>query len=179
MIGAKQIDMLAPGAVLINFSRETIVNEDAVDEALRAGKLSWFATDFATPKTVKMPNTFVTTHHGAGTLEAEANCADMAISELKDYLENGNIANSVNYPTCSMGKARAASRIACLHANVPNMIGQITAVLAKDNANVQRMVNESAGENAYTMFDTDEHLDDETIEELKRIPSIYRVRVIK
>ena len=111
--------------------------------------------------------------------EAEANCADMAISELKDYLENGNIAHSVNYPACSMGKARAASRIACLHANVPNMIGQITAILAKDNANVQRMTNESAGENAYTMFDTDEHLDSSTIEALKQIPSMYRVRVIK
>ena len=103
----------------------------------------------------------------------------MAISELKDYLENGNIVHSVNYPACSMGKARAASRIACLHANVPNMIGQITAILAKDNANVQRMVNESAGENAYTMFDTDEHLDATTIEALKQIPAIYRVRVIK
>ena len=179
MISTEQIDLLAPGAVLINYARETIVDEDAVDAALRAGKLSWFSTDFATPKTVKMPGTFITTHSGAGTGEAEANCADMAISELKDYLENGNIAHSVNYPACSMGKARAASRIACLHANVPNMIGQITAILAKDNANVQRMVNESAGENAYTMFDTDEHLEDATIAALKEIPAIYRVRVIK
>ena len=164
---------------LATSERETIIDEDAVDAALRAGKLSWFSCDFATPKTVKMPNTFITTHSGAGTGEAEANCADMAISELKDYLENGNIAHSVNYPACSMGKARAASRIACLHANVPNMIGQITAILAKDNANVQRMTNESAGENAYTMFDTDEHLDSSTIEALKQIPSMYRVRVIK
>ena len=179
MIGPEQLALLAPGAILINFARETIVDEDAVDTALHEGTLSWFATDFATPKTVLMPNTFITTHSGAGTGEAEANCADMAISELKDYLENGNIAHSVNYPACSMGKARAASRIACLHANVPNMIGQITRILADDNANVQRMVNESAGENAYTMFDTDEHLDDSTIEALKRIPAVYRVRVIK
>ena len=179
MIDADVLGLLKPGAILINYARETIVDEDAVDAALRGGRLSWFATDFATPKTVRMPNTFITTHSGAGTGEAEANCADMAISELKNYLENGNIANSVNYPTCSMGKARAASRIACLHANVPNMIGQITAILAKDNANVQRMVNESAGENAYTMFDTDEHLEDVTIEALKAIPAIYRVRVIK
>ena len=179
MIDADVLGLLKPGAILINYARETIVDEDAVDAALRGGRLSWFATDFATPKTVRMPNTFITTHSGAGTGEAEANCADMAISELKDYLENGNIANSVNYPTCSMGKARAASRIACLHANVPNKIGQITAILAKDNANVQRMVNESAGENAYTMFDTDEHLEDVTIEALKAIPAIYRVRVIK
>ena len=173
MISTEQINLLAPDAVLINYARETIIDEDAVDAALREGKLSWFSCDFATPKTVKMPNTFITTHSGAGTGEAEANCADMAISELKDYLENGNIAHSVNYPACSMGKARAASRIACLHANVPNMIGQITAILAKDNANV------SAGENAYTMFDTDEHLDSSTIETLKQIPSMYRVRVIK
>ena len=179
MIGTDQLALLKQGAVLINFARETIVDEDAVDAALHVGKLSWFATDFATPKTVLMPNTFITTHSGAGTEEAEANCADMAISELKDYLENGNIAHSVNYPSCSMGKARAASRIACLHANVPNMIGQITAILAHDNANVQRMVNESAGENAYTMFDTDEHLETSTIEALKQIPSMYRVRVIK
>ncbi|OUP08436.1 phosphoglycerate dehydrogenase [Collinsella sp. An2] len=179
MISTDQLALLAPGAILINFARETIVDEDAVNDALHSGQLSWFATDFATPKTVLMPNTYVTTHSGAGTSEAEANCADMAISELKDYLENGNIAHSVNYPSCSMGKARAASRIACLHANVPNMIGQITAILAKDNANVQRMVNESAGENAYTMFDTDEHLEDSTIEALKQIPAVYRVRVIK
>ncbi len=179
MISDDQLGLLKPGAVLINYARETIIDEDAVDAALRGGRLSWFACDFATPKTVKMSNTFITTHSGAGTGEAEANCADMAISELKDYLENGNIAHSVNYPSCSMGKARAASRIACLHANVPNMIGQITAILAHDNANVQRMVNESAGENAYTMFDTDEHLDDATIAALKAIPAIYRVRVIK
>ena len=179
MIDEEMLGLLKPGAVLINYARETIVDEGAVDAALRGGRLSWFSTDFATPGTVRMPNTFITTHSGAGTGEAEANCADMAISELKDYLENGNIANSVNYPSCSMGKARAASRIACLHANVPNMIGQITAILAKDNANVQRMVNESAGENAYTMFDTDEHLEDATIEALKQIPAIYRVRVIK
>lgn len=179
MISSEQLALLAPGAVLINFARETIIDEDAVDAALRTGALSWFACDFATPKTVRMPHTFITTHSGAGTEEAEANCADMAISELKDYLENGNIANSVNYPACNMAKARAASRVACLHANVPNMIGQITAVLAKDNANVQRMVNESAGENAYTMFDTDEHLDARTIDALKQIPAIHRVRVIK
>ena len=179
MIGSDQLGLLKPGAVLINYARETIIDEDAVDAALRGGRLSWFSCDFATPKTVKMPNTFITTHSGAGTGEAEANCADMAISELKDYLENGNIVHSVNYPACNMGKARAASRVACLHANVPNMIGQITAILAHDNANVQRMVNESAGENAYTMSDTDEHLDDATIDALKKVPAIYRVRVIK
>ena len=179
MIGSDQLGLLKPGAVLINYARERIIDEDAVDAALRGGRLSWFSCDFATPKTVKMPNTFITTHSGAGTGEAEANCADMAISELKDYLENGNIVHSVNYPACNMGKARAASRVACLHANVPNMIGQITAILAHDNANVQRMVNESVGENAYTMFDTDEHLDDATIDALKKVPAIYRVRVIK
>ena len=179
MISTDQLALLAPGAVLINYARETIIDEEAVAAALESGRLSWFACDFPTPATLHMPRTFVTTHSGAGTDEAEANCADMAISELKDYLENGNIANSVNYPSCSMGKARAASRVACLHANVPNMIGQITAILARDNANVQRMVNESAGANAYTMFDTDEHLEPATIEALRQIPSIYRVRVIK
>uniref|UniRef100_UPI0027DC6CCE 3-phosphoglycerate dehydrogenase n=1 Tax=uncultured Parolsenella sp. TaxID=2083008 RepID=UPI0027DC6CCE len=98
MIDEEMLGLLKPGAVLINYARETIVDEGAVDAALRGGRLSWFSTDFATPGTVRMPNTFITTHSGAGTGEAEANCADMAISELKDYLENGNIANSVNYP---------------------------------------------------------------------------------
>lgn len=126
-----------------------------------------------------MPNTFITTHSGAGTGEAEANCADMAISELKDYLENGNIAHSVNYPACSMGKARAQAALppACQRAQHDRPGSRPS--MAKDNANVQRMTNESAGENAYTMFDTDEHLDSSTIEALKQIPSMYRVRVIK
>ena len=179
MISTEQIDLLAPDACSSTTrARPSLTRTPSTPPCARASSAGLAAT-LPRPRPSRCPTRFITTHSGAGTGEAEANCADMAISELKDYLENGNIAHSVNYPACSMGKARAASRIACLHANVPNMIGQITAILAKDNANVQRMTNESAGENAYTMFDTDEHLDGSTIEALKQIPSMYRVRVIK
>ena len=126
-----------------------------------------------------MPRTLVTPHSGAGTVEAEASCARMAVDEMCDYLANGNITNSVNFPECHMGTCRGASRIACLHANVPNMIGQITAILADASANVQRMTNENSGRAAYTMFDTDEHLEPQIIERLRSIPNMWRVRVIQ
>lgn len=179
MIDADVLGLLNPGAVLINYARETIVDEDAVDAALQGGRLSWFATDFATPKTVAMPNTFITTHSGAGTSEAEANCADMAISELKDYLENGNIKNSVNYPEVQMGVCRSGGRIGALHANVPNMIGQLTAILAAQGVNIVRMANESLGDNAYTLFDVDAPVCEATADALRAIDGMWRVRVIK
>jgi D-3-phosphoglycerate dehydrogenase len=179
MIGTDQLALLNPGALVLNYAREGIVDDDAIREALLSGHVKQYITDFATPETLALPNTLVTPHAGAGTVEAEENCAHMAIAELKDYLENGNITNSVNYPACNMGVCRGASRIACLHANVPNMIGQITAVLADASANVQRMTNENAGEVAYTMFDTDEHLEPAIIERLKAIGHMWRVRVIQ
>ena len=179
MIGADQIALLNDNAVLINYARETIIDEDAVAAALESGKIARFASDFATPKVLAMPNTTVTPHAGAGTDEAEANCADMAITELKDYLENGNITNSVNYPNCNLGVCRYGGRFAALHANVPNMLGQITHILAQRNVNIQRLANEANGENAYTMVDTDEPLDSGTYEQLRAIEHIYRVRVIK
>ena len=179
LIGPEQIAEMPDGAVLINYSRETLVQEEAVAAALASGKVRTYVTDFATPGVMKMPNTIVTPHAGAGTAEAEENCAQMALSELKDYLENGNITNSVNYPAVNLGVCRGASRIAALHANVPNMIGQITAVLADAGANIQRMANDAAGENAYTLFDTDEELDEATIARLKGIAGMWRVRVVK
>ncbi len=130
MIGAAQLSLLNPGAVVLNYAREDVVDEDAMEAALASGQVQRFFTDFATPRSLHMPHTYVTPHTGAGTVEAEASCARMAVDELVDYLDNGNITNSVNYPTCHMGVCRGASRVACLHANVPNMISQITAVLA-------------------------------------------------
>lgn len=179
MIGAEQLALLNPEAVVLNYAREDIIDEDAMEAALASGQVKRFFTDFATPKSLHLPHTYITPHAGAGTVEAEASCARMAVDELVDYLDNGNITNSVNYPSCHMGVCRGASRIACLHANVPNMIGQITAVLAGASANVQRMTNENAGHAAYTMFDTDEHLEPNIIERLSSIPNMWRVRVIK
>lgn len=179
LIGREQIACMKEGVTLFNYSRETLVDEAAVKEGLESGKVRLYVTDFATPGALHMPNTIVTPHAGAGTAEAEENCAAMALSELKDYLENGNISNSVNYPAVSLGVCRAGGRIGALHANVPNMIGQITAILAAQGANIVRMANESLGDNAYTLFDTDAPASPETVAALEAIDNMWRVRVVR
>ena len=179
LIGAEQIACMKDGVTLFNYSRETLVDEAAVDAALRSGKVRMFLTDFATPGVLRMPNTIVTPHAGAGTAEAEENCAAMAVEQLRDYLENGNITNSVNYPEVHMGVCRDGGRVAALHANVPNMLGQITAVLAAQGANITRMANESRGEHAYTLFDVNEPVAPETVAALEAIEGMWRVRVVK
>ena len=179
LIGAEQIACMKDGVTLFNYSRETLVDEAAVDAALRSGKVRMFLTDFATPGVLRMPNTIVTPHAGAGTAEAEENCAAMAVEQLRDYLENGNITNSVNYPEVHMGVCRDGGRVAALHANVPNMIGQITAVLAAQGANITRMANESQGGHAYTLFDVNEPVAPETVATLEAIEGMWRVRVVK
>ncbi len=179
LIGREQIACMREGVVLFNYSRETLVDEQAVAEALESGKIRLFVTDFATPGVMRMKNTIVTPHAGAGTAEAEENCARMALDQLKDYLENGNIRNSVNYPEVQMGVCRSGGRVGALHANVPNMIGQLTAILAAQGANIVRMANESFGENAYTLFDVDAPVSPQTADALRAIEGMWRVRVIK
>ena len=179
LIGREQIACMRDGVTLFNYSRETLVDEDAVREALEGGKIRLFVTDFATPGVMHMPNTIVTPHAGAGTAEAEENCAAMALAQLKDYLENGNITNSVNYPAVNMGVCRAGGRIGALHANVPNMIGQLTAILAAQGVNIVRMANESLGDNAYTLFDVDAPVNAEAVAALEAIEGMWRVRVVK
>ena len=178
MINEELINIMADGAMLLNYSRADVIDEDAVGAALESGKLGSFVCDFATPKTVRMKNTIITPHMGACTGEAEENCAEMAIAEMKDYLENGTIRNSVNYPSCDLGPCRSGGRFAALHANIPNMIGQIAGVLAEAEENIQRMSNEALGENAYTLVDTDRALSQETYQKLWAIPGVYRIRSI-
>ncbi len=179
LIGREQIACMPDGVILFNYSRETLVDEDAVREGLESGKISQFVTDFATPGTLHMPRTIVTPHAGAGTAEAEENCAAMALDQLKDYLENGNITNSVNYPPVNLGICRSMGRIGALHANIPNMIGQLTAILAAEHVNIVRMANESLGDNAYTLFDVDSPVDAQVVDAIKSIEGMWRVRVIK
>ena len=179
MISTEQINLLAPDAVLINYARETIIDEDAVDAALREASLAGLAATLPRPRPSRCPIRLSPRTRAPAPARPRPTAPTWRSASSRITWKTAISRTAVNYPACSMGKARAASRIACLHANVPNMIGQITAILAKDNANVQRMTNESAGENAYTMFDTDEHLNSSTIEALKQIPSMYRVRVIK
>ena len=183
MIDERACSLMKDGAVFLNFSRDTLVDNAAMAAALDSGKVHAYITDFATPEVMKMERAIVLPHLGASTAEAEDNCAMMAVRELMDYLENGNIANSVNYPACDMGPVPdGLRRVAVLHANVPNAIARITNVFGDAGVNIENMMNKARGENAYTMLDLDAgtpgHPDD-AIERLSAIEGVRRVRVVK
>ena len=178
MIGRDEIAQMKEGVVLLNFARDLLVDEEALAEALREGKVKKYVTDFANPLVASTPNTLVTPHLGASTEESEDNCAVMAVQEIMDYLENGNIHNSVNYPNCDMGVCRTAGRITVLHKNIPNMIGQIAAALAAESINISDMTNKSRDKFAYTMVDVEQRADEETVERIRRIDGVLRVRVL-
>ena len=177
MINKEALAMMKDNVVILNFSRDVLVNSADLVEALENGKVGKYVTDFATPEVVGVKNTIIIPHLGASTAESEDNCARMAVDELKDYLENGNITHSVNYPDCDMGVCDK-TRITILHKNIPNMIGQFSALLAKDNINIDDMTNKSRGEYAYTMIDVDSEVGDNVQEELKDIEGVLKVRVI-
>ncbi len=179
MIDAEAIAMMKDGAVLLNFARDLLVDENALVEALRAGKIRKYVTDFANPTVAGEENVLVTPHLGASTEEAEDNCAEMAVRELRDYMENGNIKNSVNYPACDMGVCQAAGRIAINHRNTVNMISQFTRVLGDAGRNISDMTNKSKGDYAYTMMDLETPADDEIVKALESIDGVCKVRVIK
>ncbi len=178
MINKAAIDQMKDGVVLLNFARDILVNEDDLAEALKSGKVKKYVTDFANPKSVNMKNTIVIPHLGASTEESEDNCAKMAVCEIMDYLENGNIRNSVNYPACDMGVKKTACRVAVLHMNIPNMIGQITGVLAAGKINISDMTNKSRDKFAYTLMDLEHMPDDIMVQKLNAIEGVLRVRLI-
>ncbi len=179
MINKSTLDQMKDGVVILNYARDLLVNDDDMAEALESGKVRRYVSDFPNPKVMKMKNTICTPHLGASTAESEDNCAVMAVKELMDYLENGNIRNSVNYPACDMGVCTTARRIALLHMNVPNMIGQITSILASTDVNIANMMNKSKEKYAYTMLDLENDIDDLTLQKLNAIKGVLRVRVIK
>ena len=179
MFDKKAFDKMKDGVVLLNFSRDTLVNEEDMKEALASGKVAKYVVDFPNPNTVNMPNTTVTPHLGASTQESEDNCAKMAVSEIRDFMENGNIRNSVNYPNCDAGVCSAEGRVTVAHKNVPNMLTQFTGLFAKDNVNIENMINKSRGDYAYTIFDVSSKVTEEVVNELKAIDGVIRVRVIK
>ena len=178
MINKAAIDQMKDGVVILNFARDVLVNEDDLAEALKSGKVKKYVTDFANPKSVAMENTIVIPHLGASTEESEDNCAKMAVQEIMDYLENGNIRNSVNYPACDMGVKKTACRVAVLHMNIPNMIGQITGVLAAGKINISDMTNKSRDKFAYTLMDLEHTPDDIMVQKLNVIEGVLRVRLI-
>lgn len=167
------------GVKILNFSREFVVNDEDIAAALESGKVAKYVTDFPGIRTVKMKNTIVTPHLGASTEEAEDNCAKLAVEELQDYLDNGNISHSANFPDINAGKCKSESRIACLHRNVPNMLGQLTAIMGEDQCNIANMQNASRDKYAYTLIDIDSRISDEALEKIRSISGMLRVRIVK
>ena len=179
MINKAAFDNMKDGAVILNFARDILVNEADMAEALKSGKIKKYVTDFPNPTSVHMEGAIVIPHLGASTEESEDNCAKMAVEEIMDYIDNGNIRNSVNFPACDMGICNAASRIAVLHLNIPNMIGQIAGTLAAGNVNISDMTNKSREKYAYTLLDLENVPDAVSIQKLYAIKGVIRVRVIK
>ena len=179
MIGAASIAQMKDGVRVLNFARDLLVDDDAMAAALESGKVSCYVTDFPNPKSAQMKHAVTIPHLGASTEESEDNCARMAVEELMDFLENGNIRNSVNYPACDMGVCRCASRVTVMHLNIPNMIGQITGILASGNVNITDMTNKSRDKVANTMLDLETPADEITIQKLNAIKGVLRVRVIR
>ena len=179
MIDAEAISQMKDGVIILNFARDLLVDDDAMEEALKSGKVKRYVTDFPNEKTANMPGCIAIPHLGASTEESEDNCAKMAVRQVMDYLENGNIINSVNFPNCDMGVCNKAGRILILHRNIPNSLGRLTSAVAKENVNISDLLNRSKGEYAVTMLDLDEPASPEVVEDLNRIDGVLRVRVIK
>lgn len=179
MIGSDEIAQMKDGVVLLNFARDLLVDEEALAVALEDGKVKKYVTDFANPIVAKAPNTLVTPHLGASTEESEDNCAVMAVKQVMDYLENGNIKNSVNYPNCDAGTCVDEGRLTINHKNIPNMISQFTKVLGDAGVNISNMTNKSKGDLAYTILDVATPISKEVAKSLKEISGVYKVRIVK
>ena len=179
MIGKDSIAEMKDGVVILNFARDLLVDDDEMEKALESGKVARYVTDFPNTKSAKMEKAIVIPHLGASTQESEDNCAVMAANELVDYLENGNIKNSVNFPSCDMGVCQVEGRVAILLKNVPNMIGQITSAFAKNGYNISDLTNKSKASRAYTLIDIESKASEKLVDELNAIDGVLKVRVIK
>jgi len=178
MIDKDVIHLMKNNVVILNFARDLLVNEQDMVEALRARKIKCYVTDFPNPVIAGVRDAIVIPHLGASTEESEENCARMAIKEMMDFLENGNIKNSVNYPNCDLGIKGEGTRITILHRNIPNMISQFTTVLTKHKLNIANLTNKSKNGYAYTMIDIDFEMQQCIAEELKNIKEVLRVRIL-
>lgn len=179
MLNKSNFSRMKDGVVILNFARDLLVNDDDMAEALASGKVRRYVSDFPNAKSANMENAIIIPHLGASTEESEDNCAKMAVIEVMDYLENGNIHNSVNYPKCDMGVCKAAARVAVMHRNVPNMIGQVTGMLAAGGINISDMTNKSKNKYAYTLMDLDGVPNATTVQNLRSVDGVLRVRVIQ
>ena len=175
MFNEKVFNCFKENTILLNFSRDSLVNDTDLLNAINNKKVLKYVTDFANPEVVKLPNTICLPHLGASTEEAEDNCAIMAIEELKDYIENGNIKNSVNYPTCNAGFKCAKYRLCINHKNVSGIIAKFSTVISNDGGNIENLVNKSKGEYAYSVIDVNGEIN---IKDIEAIENVFKVRVI-
>ena len=178
MINKDAISLMKEGVVVLNFARDVLVNEEDMIDALISGKVKKYVTDFPNPLVTGVKNVIVIPHLGASTEESEDNCAKMAVKEVMEFLENGNIRNSVNYPNCEMGLRGEYTRITIMHRNVPNMIGQFSAILAEDGINIANMTNKSKGAYAYTIIDVENEITSDIVADIEGVNDVLRVRVI-
>ena len=179
MINKASISMMKDGVTVLNFARDLLVNDDDLLEALESGKVKKYVTDFPTVKVANAANVIAFPHLGASTEESEDNCAIMAVKQIVDYIENGNIKNSVNYPACDMGVCTKAGRVSICHKNVPAVISQVTHTFGEVHINISDMVNKSRGDYAYTMLDIDSPATDALVKKMEAIDGVIKVRVIK
>ena len=179
MIDKEAIGKMKQGVILLNFARDLLVKEEDVLEGIREGRIRKYVSDFPNPTTAGQEGCIVIPHLGASTEESEDNCAKMAVKEMMNYLKNGNIVNSVNYPNCDMGICSQAGRVAIFHKNIANMLTKFTACFGDQGVNITDMTNKSRGEVAYTMIDVEQPVDEDTVKKLASINGVFRVRVVK
>jgi D-3-phosphoglycerate dehydrogenase len=179
MINKEAFDKMKDGVVILNFARDLLVNDEDMKVALESGKVAKYVTDFPNPAVMQMPNVIATPHLGASTEESEDNCAVMAANELREFLEHGNIVNSVNYPKCDAGICSTAGRITVAHKNMPKMLNQFTNVISAEGINIDHMTNKSRGEYSYCVFDIDSASSQELADKLASISGVLKVRIVK
>ena len=177
LISAERIKLMKSGAILLNFSRDGIVNNDAVLEALHAKRLRYYVCDFPAKRLLREPHVIALPHLGASTREAEENCAVMVVDQVRDFLENGNIHNAVNFPDVAMERG-SPFRVGIANANVPNMVGQISTAMAQAGLNIHNMLNKSKGEMAYTLVDVDSAVPDDVIRRIAAIEGVLSVHYL-
>lgn len=179
MVSAEAVAKMKDGVILLNFARDLLVDEQAVLDGIESGKVRRYVSDFPNPVTAGKKGCIVIPHLGASTEESEDNCAVMAVNKLKEYLENGTIQHSVNYPDCDMGVCTCACRVAVFHKNIANMIAKFTSVMGWNNLNIVNMTNKSKKDVAYTMMDLEAPVNDSILNQLRTIDGVFRVRVVK
>lgn len=179
IFNAENIEKMKDGVVILNFARNELVEHSDMQKALARGKIKYYVSDFADENTKDYVNIIATPHLGASSVEAEDNCAIMGVNELKNFVENGNIVNSVNFPACEMGRKGADTRITVLHVNKSNMLSQFTKIIGDFGFNIPNLINKSKGNYAYAMFDVNaSNIDESVVKELESVDGVIRVRVL-